>query len=99
MKYQIMMTLNFSLHTSFIYSKTPLFRCTEKLNHNILYMSSKKCIFLNSLILMGFCCDYPVDEMWIKTGYQSTFSADIICLAYAGSKNSEKTIRRLEELR
>jgi hypothetical protein len=61
-----MVSLNVSPHTLFVCFKTPLFRCDEKLNHNILYMSSKKCTFSNSLILMRFCCGNPVDEMWIK---------------------------------
>jgi len=48
---------------SYNFHKTTLFRLDKELNHNMLYMSSKKRHFQNSMFFMEIYCENPVDEM------------------------------------
>ncbi len=59
------------------FRKTTLFRLDSELNHNMLYMSSKKRHFLKSVFYMKNCCENPVDEMLIKAFF-SIIAADEI---------------------
>ncbi len=59
------------------FRKTTSFRLDSELNHNMLYMSSKKRHFQKSVFYMKNCCENPVDEMLIKAFF-SIIAADEI---------------------